>query len=135
MKDLHIKLDHSVVVEDDVILEIGPAQEIRSRYKEDIESNMIRFIDMTNSVVLPGFVDPHTHALFTGTREDEFQMRIEGRSYVDILIGGGGILNTVNKVRKASIETLVRDSLPRMTRMLEYGTTTCEIKKRIRTQC
>lgn len=128
LKDLGIKLNSSIVIENGRIAEIGPSSNIKARYLDLITRKEVEFIDMTGSVILPGFVDPHTHALFTGTREDEFVMRIEGKTYVDILLGGGGILNTVSKVRNASIDELVEATIPRMSRMLEYGTTTCEIK-------
>jgi len=122
LRDIGLLLNASIAVEDDVIKEIGPAANIKAKYpKADV-------IDMSGRVVTPGFVDPHTHALFVGTREDEFEMRIEGKTYVDILLGGGGILNTVNRVRKADLEDLVEETLPRLRRMLAHGTTTCEIK-------
>ncbi len=128
MRNIGLNLNASVVVKDGVIKEIGPATNIKAKYGQSIEDGSCTFIDMTGSVVLPGFVDPHTHALFVGTREDEFEMRIEGKAYVDILLGGGGILNTVKRVRRADKDELIEDSLKRLSRMLRYGTTTCEIK-------
>ena len=128
MRDIGMLLNASVVVEDGKIKEVGPAPNIKAKYQADIDKGDCEFIDMTGHVVLPGFVDPHTHCLFVGTREDEFEMRIEGKTYVDILLGGGGILNTVNKVRKADEEDLIEETLPRLARMLAHGTTTVEIK-------
>jgi imidazolonepropionase len=79
-------------------------------------------------VVLPGFVDAHTHALFVGTREREYEMRIKGRSYMDIARSGGGIKSTVRAVREASLEELVAAGLANAASMLRCGTTTLEVK-------
>jgi len=128
LRDIAMELNSSIVIEKSTIKEIGPSANIMARYKDQIKNGTAEFIDMTGSVILPGFVDPHTHALFTGTRENEFQMRIEGKAYVDILLEGGGILSTVNKVRKSSSDELIEATMPRIDRMLDYGTTTCEIK-------
>ena len=128
LRDIGLMLNASVAVEDGKIKEVGPAANIKAKYDQDIKDGKCQLIDMTGKVVMPGFVDPHTHCLFVGTREDEFEMRIEGKTYVDILLGGGGILNTVNKVRKADEEDLIEQTLPRLRRMLQHGTTTVEIK-------
>jgi imidazolonepropionase len=73
-------------------------------------------------------VDPHTHALFVGSRQDEFEMRLEGKTYMDILLGGGGILNTVNLVARATEDDLIAETGRRLRRMMVHGTTTVEIK-------
>lgn len=85
-------------------------------------------IDARGGCVLPGLIDCHTHTVFAGTREDEFVQRIEGKSYIDIALSGGGIRVTVEAVRRASLEELVDTALPRLARMLHYGATTVEIK-------
>ncbi len=85
-------------------------------------------IDAGGAVVTPGFVDPHTHAVFARTREDEFAMRIEGRSYEEIAAAGGGIRSSVRHVRAATDELLFRNGAQTLDRMLEYGTTTAEVK-------
>lgn len=128
LKDLGLLLDGAVVVKDELIHEVGPSQDIMERYRDEIEDGRYRAIDVRGRTVCPGFVDPHTHALFVGSRQDEFEMRIEGKTYMDILLGGGGILNTVNKVRKASEDELVDETARRLDRMLALGTTTVEIK-------
>ena len=79
-------------------------------------------------LAMPGFVDPHTHAVFSGSREDELKMKIEGKSYLEILKAGGGILRTVNATRKASFEDLLEETKKRADTMLLYGTTTAEMK-------
>ncbi|MBD3237894.1 MAG: imidazolonepropionase [Candidatus Eisenbacteria bacterium] len=85
-------------------------------------------IDARGCVVLPGFVDPHTHVLFAGTREWEFEERLRGRSYMEIAAAGGGIRSSVRMFRKADDATLLSESLQRLDRMAAYGTTTVEIK-------
>lgn len=85
-------------------------------------------IDAAGGVVVPGLIDCHTHAVFAGSRADEFVRKIRGASYLEILEAGGGIRSTMRSVRAASVEELVAQSLPRLRRMLASGTTTIEIK-------
>ncbi|OLD08903.1 MAG: imidazolonepropionase [Crenarchaeota archaeon 13_1_40CM_3_52_4] len=82
----------------------------------------------TGEIVLPGFVDPHTHLVFQGSREEEFQQRLGGDSYLDILRKGGGIMETVNKTRETSPPELLSIAQRRLNTMIEAGTTTIEIK-------
>jgi imidazolonepropionase len=77
---------------------------------------------------MPGFVDPHTHLLWVGDRAAEFEMRLEGKTYLEILAAGGGILSTVRFTRQASIQTLMDETRPRLQDMLTHGTTTAEAK-------
>lgn len=79
-------------------------------------------------VVSPGFVDPHTHPIFFGTREHEFELRNQGKSYADIAKAGGGIRYTVRQLRHASLEELVEFAIPHLDKFLKYGTTTIEAK-------
>ena len=87
-----------------------------------------RTIDVENEIILPGFVDPHTHLVFAGAREAEFQRRIAGVSYMDLLRKGGGIIETVNRTRQASAESLFLFGNQRLDTCLESGSTTVEIK-------
>jgi len=85
-------------------------------------------IDCTGKVVMPGFVDPHTHLVFAGSRENELEMKLEGHSYMEILQAGGGILSTVKRTREAAKEQLIQEAGHRLDTMLKFGTTTVEVK-------
>jgi imidazolonepropionase len=85
-------------------------------------------IDATGHVVLPGFVDSHTHLIFAGSREHEFEQRLQGLSYQQIAERGGGINATVQRVRAATREDLKALARPRLRRLLEHGVTTVEVK-------
>lgn len=79
-------------------------------------------------VALPGLVDCHTHAVWAGSRADEFQRRLAGESYSSILEGGGGILSTVRATRAASEDTLAEDAADRLLALRSHGVTTVEVK-------
>ncbi len=85
-------------------------------------------IDAAGKVVLPGFVDPHTHLLWAGDRAEEFELRVAGATYMQIMQAGGGIMNTVRATRAASLDELIEQTLPRLDSMLSHGTTTAEVK-------
>ncbi len=85
-------------------------------------------ISAKEEIVLPGFVDPHTHLVFPGSREEEFWRRQEGASYLEILKKGGGIMETVNKARESGSAELLSISQKRLETMVESGTTCVEIK-------
>ncbi|MBD3348170.1 MAG: imidazolonepropionase [Candidatus Eisenbacteria bacterium] len=85
-------------------------------------------LDAGGSLVTPGLVDPHTHAVFARTRENEFAMRVAGRSYEEIAEAGGGIRSSVRAVREISEDGLVESGRRTLDAMLAYGTTTAEVK-------
>jgi imidazolonepropionase len=87
-----------------------------------------REIDAAGKVVMPGFIDSHTHVVFGGSREREFEQRIQGLSYLEIAARGGGILSTVEATRQASFDELVGLGKKRLDRMLSKGVTTVEGK-------
>ena len=93
----------------------------------DVQPGATR-IDASGCVVVPGFVDPHTHVIYAGDRRDELRRRLAGATYAEIASAGGGILSTVRATRAASEDELVASAVGRLDEMLACGTTTCEAK-------
>jgi imidazolonepropionase len=114
--------DGAVLVRGETIEAVGTTSELAGKYPDEPR------LDASDQVVMPGFVDPHTHLIWVGDRAAEFEMRLEGKTYLEILAAGGGILSTVKAVRGASIDQLVAETRPRLETMLSYGTTTAEAK-------
>ncbi len=114
-----------VAVAGDLVAWVGKTEQMTNEIEVSPETAVI---DAAGGVVTPGFVDPHTHAVFAGSRPLEFEWRLSGRPYLDILSDGGGILATVKAVRQAGEDQLVQESLPRLQRLLDFGVTTCEVK-------
>ena len=114
--------DGAVLIRGETIQAVGKSDELRAAYPDEPS------LDASGSAVLPGFVDPHTHLIWAGDRAAEFEMKMAGASYLDILAAGGGILSTVHATRTASIETLIAETRPRLLRMFSHGTTTAEAK-------
>jgi len=123
MRELGIINNGALLIRDGVIVAVGNAADVNRQ----AGPNVVR-VDAGNSVVMPGFVDPHTHPVFAGTREDEYEMRAAGLSYQHIASQGGGIRSTVRKTRAASEDQLFEMALPRARWLLEHGTTTVEAK-------
>ena len=115
--------DAAMAVKNGIIVDIGKTDKLKCKYSDAGE-----ILNAENRAVLPGFVDPHTHAAFIGTRESEFSMRMKGKSYMEILQQGGGILNTVRSVRSASIDELICELKKRIELFYAWGTTTIEAK-------
>jgi len=122
LRDLGIITNGTCCIKNGLITFVGSTSDFDQQYFADKE------IDATGMVVMPGFIDPHTHPIFVKTREDEFEMRIQGRSYKEISMSGGGIRASVEDVRNASLEELVELGVKRVNKMLEMGTTTIEAK-------
>jgi imidazolonepropionase len=123
MRELGIIKNGAVLVRDGLIVATGAIPEVASQAGAGCET-----IDANHCVVMPGFVDAHTHPVFAGTREDEYEMRAEGCTYQEIAARGGGIRATVRKTRAASEDELFEMALPRVAWLLEHGTTTVEAK-------
>jgi imidazolonepropionase len=108
----------------DILIESGEIKQI----EKNIKPNSAQIIDCTNKTVLPGFVDAHTHPVFGKTREDEFIMRIEGKSYEAIAAAGGGIRNSVRRFRELNKNEIKAITQKKTAKFFEYGTTTIEAK-------
>ena len=85
-------------------------------------------VDAGGGTLVPGFIDPHTHLPWAGSRAEEFAMRLAGKTYMEIAAAGGGILSTVHATRESSEATLTRGVRHRLDQMLQHGTTTAEAK-------
>ncbi len=118
ISNLSIIKSGSIAIKDGNIIEIGK----NLKYKAE------KIIDAKGKTVMPGFVDPHTHLVFAGSREFELDWKLKGLTYMQILKKGGGITYTVNETRKASDKQLLNESRKRLDTMLRHGTTTCEAK-------
>jgi len=112
----------AVVIRDEKILAVGLTDELKASHPDEPT------LDASGCVVMPGLVDPHTHVIWAGDRADEFEKKMAGTPYLDILAAGGGILSTVKQTRAASLETLIAQTRARLMRMFAHGTTTAEAK-------
>lgn len=121
--DLGIIENGAIIVEKGVIKKVTNSSNLpANETKNTIE------VDATGCVVMPGFVDCHTHLVFAGDRANEFEMRIGGKTYKEIIESGGGIMATVQPTRKASEAELYKLASARIEAMIDWGTTTVEIK-------
>jgi imidazolonepropionase len=112
----------AVAITDGLIAAVAPEEELIAEWRSH------RTLDGGGGVLVPGFVDAHTHPIFAGTREEEFEMRVSGATYLEIADAGGGILSSLRGVREASHEELLALLLDRLDRFVEFGTTTVEAK-------
>ncbi len=119
---LEIIPDGAVLIEGENIAKVGTSQDLRTQYPHEPT------LDVGGRVVAPGFVDPHTHAIWAGDRSAEFEMRLQGKTYMEIMAAGGGIASTVRATRAASLKVLLNETRQRLQRMFSYGTTTAEVK-------
>jgi imidazolonepropionase len=122
MRDLGIIPDGAVAIHDGRVLDVGSSVELRSKVRA------AKSLYAGRHLVMPGFVDPHTHLVWAGERAHEFEMRVAGLSYMEIMAAGGGIMSTVQHTRSAGLSRLLAETRPRLQRMLAHGTTTVEIK-------
>ncbi|MDQ3748948.1 MAG: imidazolonepropionase [Acidobacteriota bacterium] len=122
MQNVGIIENGALAIKDAVIIAVGKFSEIVNNFESE------NVIDAHQKVVCPAFVDPHTHIVYAGNRLNEFELKIKGADYLEILENGGGILSTVRQTRETNLKDLVEQSLKRLDKLLELGVTTCEVK-------
>ncbi|MCK5833072.1 imidazolonepropionase [bacterium] len=125
MRDIGIVEKGAVAISGNDIVAYGETLDLLSELEIDGDT---RIIDAKGKIVTPGLVDSHTHPVFSGTREKEFSMRIQGKSYMEIAAAGGGILNTARRTRQTSREQMAHDANRYLAWMLGFGITTAEAK-------
>lgn len=126
MRELHIERDASLLIDGEQIIAIGPLEELQRTHAAVIEQAHV--IDARGKVIMPGLVDCHTHLVHGGTREHEFQMRLEGKTYMDIMNAGGGIHATTSMTQQASFDELYDKTMRHLNTFLQHGVTTVEAK-------
>ncbi|UTR08946.1 imidazolonepropionase [Evansella sp. LMS18] len=126
MNDLGIIENGALLIKEGKIEAAGETEFLKEKYSDEISQADV--VDANGKVVAPGFVDPHTHLVFAGTRENEYNMRLQGASYMEIMEQGGGIHATTRMTREASFEDLYEQSFRRLDKFLEHGVTTLEAK-------
>jgi len=120
--ELGIIQNGAVLVEGSIILETGATAALLARFPDEEQ------LDVSGCVLMPGFVDPHTHLVWAGDRAAEFEMRLQGRSYMDIMAAGGGIQSTVNATRSAGFNDLLSQTRQHAHGIFSMGTTSAEAK-------
>lgn len=122
MGELNALPGGAVLIEGETIAELGPESALLARYPQAERLNA------GGCALLPGFVDPHTHLVWSGDRAGEFEMRLQGYSYMQIMASGGGIASTVKATREASLDELLAQSRARALAAFRHGSTTIEAK-------
>ena len=128
MSDLSIITQALIVTVGDRIRWVGEETDLPAKWGASQSGEGIEEIDLHGATVLPGFIECHTHTMFTGSRANEFELRNMGISYGEISKKGGGILSTVRRVRQATLEELVFLTEKKLKDFLKQGVTTVEIK-------
>jgi len=123
MSQLGIIEDAFLLIEDGVITDFG-----KQTSDFQLPTSNFHLIDATHKFVLPSFIDSHTHLVFAASREEEFIMRIKGKTYEEIAAAGGGILNSAKKLQAMSEDELYENALVRLNEMISFGTGAVEIK-------
>jgi len=127
MRNLTVIENGSVWIEGDQIVTVGTTKELEQKYER--ERNDATIIDASHKIVTPGLIDPHTHAVYAGSREEEFYRRFERpTSYLDLLEEGGGIHSTVVQTQEEYAYRIYQQSYERLTSFLAHGVTTIEVK-------
>lgn len=122
MLDAGIIENGAIAIDRGKIVAIGEAPALLNDYHSD------NTVDATGKSIIPGLVDCHTHVPHAGNRYHEFEMRVQGKSYMEIMNAGGGILSTVRATREASLSVLINLAESRLQKMMQLGTTTAELK-------
>jgi imidazolonepropionase len=122
MQELGIIENGAVAIKNGLIAAAGRSGDLLWQYKPTEK------IDAEGRVVTPGFVECHTHIVYGGDRLNEFELRIKGATYLEIMAAGGGIVSTMRHTREASVAELVAQAAKRLDQMLALGVTTCEVK-------
>ncbi|QCR32587.1 imidazolonepropionase [Lysinibacillus sp. SGAir0095] len=126
MSDLGLIEDGSLWIENGLIQAVGTTKELEKHYLD--RSHEAEIVDAMNHLVTPGLVDPHTHVVYGGSREREFEMRLQGATYMDIMNAGGGIHATTRMTREATKDELIEQATRRLDSFLAHGVTTVEGK-------
>ncbi len=122
MREPDIIENAAIAIRNDKIIAVGTIREILARFEA------MEYIDALGALVTPGLIDAHTHPVFLDTRSEEFEMRLAGKTYEEILEAGGGIYNSANQLRAVNSDALKEPVRKRLSQMLEFGTTTVEAK-------
>ena len=130
LKKLGAEMSQLTIIENAfLLLEDGKIKDFGEQTSNiKLQTSNVQTIDATGKFVLPSFVDSHTHLVFAASREEEFVMRIKGKSYEEIAAAGGGILNSAKKLQAMSEDELFENALLRLNEMVSFGTGAVEIK-------
>ncbi|PID80779.1 imidazolonepropionase, partial [bacterium DOLZORAL124_64_63] len=128
MQELGLFQQAALAIGEDTVLAAGPEDELVARLFPTGLPAELNVVDAGGMAVVPGFVDPHTHTVFGKTRQDEYERRVRGETYLEIAAAGGGIHASVSDLRQRDEDELVALAVPRLREMLSLGTTTVEIK-------
>jgi imidazolonepropionase len=120
--NLGLLKDGAVLIRSGSIVETGYSSDLLKKYPDEER------LDVAGRVVMPGFVDPHTHVIWAGDRSREFELRLQGKTYLEIMEAGGGIVSTVKATRDASLRELKDQTRIRLKSIIAHGTTTLEAK-------
>lgn len=126
MRDIAVIEKGSVLIEGERIVAVGTYEQLAQEFPSLVD--VAKVIDATGKIVMPGLVDCHTHLVHGGTREQEFNMRLNGSTYMDIMNAGGGIHATTKRTRETSFDALYEKTMQHLDVFLKHGVTTVEAK-------